>query len=51
MAVLFERQSPKSKSNSPKTSRPGTQLWGKSPWLQSVIVDVNSEEEAQKYFR
>jgi tRNA-2-methylthio-N6-dimethylallyladenosine synthase len=50
MAVLFERQSPKSKSNSPKTSRPGTQLWGKSPWLQSVIVDVNSEEEAQKYF-
>ena len=50
MAVLFERQSPKSKSNSPKTSRPGTQLWGKSPWLQSVIVDVNSKEEAQKYF-
>jgi tRNA-2-methylthio-N6-dimethylallyladenosine synthase len=50
MAVLFERQSPKSKSNSLKTARPSTQLWRKSPWLQSVIVDVSSEEEAQKYF-
>jgi tRNA-2-methylthio-N6-dimethylallyladenosine synthase len=25
------------------------QLWGKSPWLQSVIVDVNNEDEAKKY--
>ncbi len=50
MPVLFEKEAPKSKANSPKTSRPGTQLWGKSPWLQSVIVDVSSEEEAKKYF-
>ncbi len=50
MDVLFEKEAPKSKANSPKTPRPGTQLWGKSPWLQSVIVDVASEEEAKKYF-
>jgi len=50
MSVLFENEAPKSKANSPKTPRPGTQLWGKSPWLQSVIVDVSSEEEAKKYF-
>ena len=50
MDVLFEKEAPKSKANSPKTPRPGTQLWGKSPWLQSVIVDVSSEEEAKKYF-
>jgi len=50
MSVLFEKEAPKSKANSPKTPRPGTQLWGKSPWLQSVIVDVASEEEAKKYF-
>ena len=50
MDVLFEKEAPKSKANSPKTPRPGTQLWGKSPWLQSVIVDVASEEEARKYF-
>jgi tRNA-2-methylthio-N6-dimethylallyladenosine synthase len=50
MPVLFEKEAPKSKANSPKTPRPKTQLWGKSPWLQSVIVDVSSEEEAKKYF-
>jgi tRNA-2-methylthio-N6-dimethylallyladenosine synthase len=50
MAVLFEKEAPKSKANSSKTLRPSTQLWGKSPWLQSVIVDVSSEEEAKKYF-
>ncbi len=47
MPVLFEREAPKSKKSS---SGDKIQLWGKSPWLQSVIVDVESEEEAKKYF-
>lgn len=46
MKVLFEKEAP----NSGKAkARSATQLWGKSPWLQSVIVDVSSEEEAKKY--
>lgn len=44
MPVMFEKQAPKSKKQVKNT-----QLWGKSPWLQSVIVDVASEEEANKY--
>lgn len=47
MPVLFEREAPKSKKSS---SGEKIQLWGKSPYLQSVIVDVDSEEEAKKYF-
>jgi len=47
MPVLFEREAPKSKKRS---SGDKIQLWGKSPYLQSVIVDVDSEEEAKKYF-
>jgi tRNA-2-methylthio-N6-dimethylallyladenosine synthase len=46
MPVLFEKAAPnsgKQKANS------ATQIWGKSPWLQSVIVDVKNEEEAKKY--
>lgn len=43
MPVLFEREAPKSDSSK-------LQLWGKSPWLQSVIVDVANEDEAKKYF-
>lgn len=55
MPVLFEREAPKSgRSPSPLEGEGGVrgkiQLWGKSPWLQSVIVDVESEEEAKKYF-
>ena len=56
MPVLFEKEAPKSKTNSlpskkrSAATRASTQLWGKSPWLQSVIVDVASEEEAKKYF-
>ncbi len=44
--VLFEKEAPKS------SSKPSDkiQLWGKSPYLQSVIVDVENEIEAQKYF-
>ncbi len=45
MPVLFEREAPKSaRYNGEKI-----QLWGKSPWLQSVIVEVGDENEAQKY--
>ncbi len=59
MPVLFEREAPKSgrSSPSPLEGEGGArgkiqqiQLWGKSPYLQSVIVDVESEEEAAKYF-
>lgn len=41
MPVLFEKISPKSKRAVDKI-----QLWGKSPYLQSVIVDIDSEEAA-----
>ncbi len=39
MPILFEKEAPKNKN----------QLWGKSPWLQSVIVDVASKTELKKY--
>ena len=45
MNVLFEREAPKSA----KHSSTNLQLWGKSPWLQSVIVNVANEIELQKY--
>jgi tRNA-2-methylthio-N6-dimethylallyladenosine synthase len=45
MPVLFEREAPKSNKNVENK----LQLWGKSPWLQSVIVDVANEDEAKKY--
>ncbi len=47
MPVLFEREAPKA---SAKEKSDKIQLWGKSPYLQSVIVDVATKEEAQKYF-
>ena len=46
MPVLFEKEAPSKKSKTQNNK----QLWGKSPWLQSVIVDIDSEEEAKKYF-
>ena len=46
MPVLFEKEAPSLKGKSKENS---FQLWGKSPWLQSVIVDVESKEELQKY--
>ena len=46
MPVLFEKGAPKS---SKEKSISNTQIWGKSPWLQSVIVEVSNESEAQKY--
>lgn len=46
MPVLFEKEAP----NSGKAkARAATQLWGKSPYLQSVIVDVENEEVVKKY--
>lgn len=41
--VLFEKESPKSF----KTSL--NQIWGKSPWLQSVVVEVKNGEVIQEY--
>ena len=53
MPVLFEREAPKSmgarSKNSSAEASNKFQLWGKSPWLQSVIVDVASEDEVKKY--
>jgi tRNA-2-methylthio-N6-dimethylallyladenosine synthase len=46
MKVLFEKEAPKSGKAKARSRK---QLWGKSPYLQSVIVDMESEEEAEKY--
>ena len=46
MPILFEKEAPKSKKEKIGEK---IQLWGKSPWLQSVIVDAKNEEEAKKY--
>jgi len=43
MPVMFEREAPKNKTAN-------KQLWGKSPWLQSVIVNISNDEDAEKYF-
>jgi tRNA-2-methylthio-N6-dimethylallyladenosine synthase len=61
MAVLFEKESPKSKKqneankkqtflaeNGSKSGENLIQLWGKSPWLQSVVVEV-LQSEAHQY--
>lgn len=53
MPVLFEREAPKSiggrSKNSSAEAAQKFQLWGKSPWLQSVIIDVESDDVVQKY--
>lgn len=46
MPVLFEKEMA---NKSAKNNFSGMQLWGKSPWLQSVIVEVANEIEAKKY--
>jgi tRNA-2-methylthio-N6-dimethylallyladenosine synthase len=43
MPVLFERQAPKSGKHS------NLQLLGKSPWLQSVVVDFANENVLNNY--
>ncbi len=50
MSVLFEKEAPKSQRKKSNKKTTAIQLWGKSTWLQSVIVDVANEDEAQKYF-
>jgi len=57
--VLFEKESPKSLKNNlvnsqnlsdeiESKSKNLIQLWGKSPWLQSVVVEV-SQDQAKQY--
>lgn len=50
MPVLFEREAPKSVTKKRKSSSNKIQLWGKSPWLQSVIIEVENEEQARKVY-
>jgi len=47
MPVLFEKEAPKKSARQHDSGK--MQLWGKSPWLQSVIVDVDSEKDLAKY--
>jgi tRNA-2-methylthio-N6-dimethylallyladenosine synthase len=54
--VLFEKEAPKSAQKSQNISNDNLinsdtvkQLWGKSEWLQSVVVDVN-QDDFKKYF-
>jgi tRNA A37 methylthiotransferase MiaB len=54
---LFEKEAPNSGKSTKSKQRVETgthmgaplQLWGKSPWLQSVIVDVENEDRAKKF--
>ena len=49
MPVLFEKEAPKSVARNKKPSSNGKiQLWGKSPWLQSVIIEVDDKVSADK---
>ncbi len=55
--VLFEKEAPKSVQKSQKilnenleNANFARQLWGKSEWLQSVIVDVENDQNIEKYF-
>jgi tRNA-2-methylthio-N6-dimethylallyladenosine synthase len=59
--VLFEKEAPKSTKNSqdnyqniinkkPDQSRPKRQLWGKSEYLQSVVVDLADDINLENYF-
>tara|TARA_A100001015_G_C15039324_1_gene738504 strand:+ start:2367 stop:3746 length:1380 start_codon:yes stop_codon:yes gene_type:complete len=47
MPVLFEKEAPKSVNNNRKSSSDKIQLWGKSPWLQSVVTEVETETESK----
>lgn len=48
--VLFEKEAPKSKKNSQKTSATNLQIWGKSEWLQSVVLDVENDNNLNELF-
>ncbi len=48
MDVLFEREAPASTKREAVDGK-AAHLWGKSPWLQSVIVDVENEDVMRGY--
>jgi len=43
--VLFEKTAPKSQKQ-----QPNTQIWGKSEWLQSVVVELENQQPPESYF-
>ncbi|MFZ9470734.1 MAG: tRNA (N6-isopentenyl adenosine(37)-C2)-methylthiotransferase MiaB [Rickettsiales bacterium] len=49
MSILIEKTAPKSEAKSKKVDENIVQLWGKSPWLQSVVLEVNKGEEQNFY--
>jgi len=46
MKILFEKEAPKS-NKSGAENKP--QIWGKSPWLQSVVVDLPLGTDIKNY--
>jgi len=46
MKVLFEKEAPKSNKLSAENK---PQIWGKSPWLQSVVVDLPLDADIRNY--
>ena len=42
--VLFEKTAPKSQKQQ------NTQIWGKSEWLQSVVVELENQQNPENYF-
>ena len=49
MSILIEKTAPKSKVKSKRVNEKIIQLWGKSPWLQSVVLEVKKEDEKKFY--
>lgn len=47
LPVLFEKQAAKSKNNADNNI---VQIMGKSPALQSVVVEISAQEDLNKYF-
>jgi len=43
--VLFEKTAPKSAKQ-----QTNTQIWGKSEWLQSVVVELENQQSPESYF-
>jgi tRNA-2-methylthio-N6-dimethylallyladenosine synthase len=52
--VLFEKESPKSQRKSEKSGQTNAnqnqQIWGKSEWLQSVVVDLKGDKKIGELF-
>ena len=46
MKILFEKEAPKSNKLSAENK---PQIWGKSPWLQSVVVDLPLGTDIKNY--